>query len=53
MDYDQYDVRIEFNGYTLEFPKMDIPKVYRGNDQDIYNWIMEDILVEWDFVEES
>jgi hypothetical protein len=45
-----YEVRLELEGYPLTV-EMDIP--YKDpTEQDIYNWIMDAIVLEWDMVED-
>lgn len=50
-EYDTYNVRVEVEGLGIE-TEMEIPRVYRGSEQEIYNWIMDSVMLEWDFVGE-
>ena len=51
MDYDTYEVRIELEGHSLT-TEMEILQDYRGNEQAIYNEIMDSLMLEWDLVED-
>lgn len=47
MDYDTYEVNIEVERYPVSL-NMEIPRDYRDNEQKIYDFIMDSVMIEWD-----
>ena len=49
-EYDTYEVRVELEGWPLT-AEIEVPVAYRDDEQGIYNWIMDSLMLEWDRIE--